>query len=107
MALRLIVMACGPGKLGDWLVPDSMLGLKLDEACAAHDRCYAEAGGPDRLHCDWKFLETMLTLVRHYAVRRRRWMFWVAVLYYAAVRLLGGRAFKRARARAARETTNV
>lgn len=90
-------MSCGPGIIGDWLVPDTPLGLKLRAACKAHDDCYGKADGPDRLECDWRFLVRMLVMVRRYAPKRRRWMFWVAVAYYTAVRLFGWRAFKKAR----------
>lgn len=31
---------CGPGELGDRLVPDSILGLSVQPACAIHDYCY-------------------------------------------------------------------
>lgn len=90
-------MSCGPGRIGNWFVPDSPLGMKLRMVCNAHDRCYANIDGPDRLECDWRFLEHMLVIVRRYGPRRRRMMFWVAVSYYTAVRVFGGRAFRKAR----------
>jgi hypothetical protein len=31
---------CGPGGLGDWLVPDTMWGLNISEACRIHDWYY-------------------------------------------------------------------
>jgi len=42
---------CGPGDLGDWLVPDIGEGMEL--ACESHDVCYAEGGSEsDREACD-------------------------------------------------------
>ena len=31
---------CGPGEFGDKLVPDSILGLSIQTACAIHDHAY-------------------------------------------------------------------
>ena len=34
-------MGCGPGKWGDYLVPDTMYGLNVKAACSIHDICYS------------------------------------------------------------------
>lgn len=31
---------CGPGKLGDWFVPDALLGESIFRACQIHDWVY-------------------------------------------------------------------
>jgi len=31
---------CGPGGFGDWIVPDTMWGLNISEACRVHDWYY-------------------------------------------------------------------
>lgn len=42
--------ACGPGGVGDQLVPDSGPWFNFTTACANHDACYAAQRG--QLYCD-------------------------------------------------------
>ncbi len=35
-----VVGGCGPGKWGDRIVPDSILGVDIGPACDIHDYCY-------------------------------------------------------------------
>ena len=35
-----IVGGCGPGKWGDRLIPNSILGVDISPACDIHDYCY-------------------------------------------------------------------
>ena len=34
---------CGAGKVGDWLVPDSIWGVNISPACWVHDQMFAVA----------------------------------------------------------------
>lgn len=82
---------CGTKGLGGWLVPDTLWGLDISEACNIHDWMYAE--GNDKAHADLIFLYNMLVLVAQRGgwlapLRRHR-----AVKYYLAVADLGGLAF--------------
>jgi hypothetical protein len=72
--------ACGPGGVGDWLVPD--FGVEL--ACENHDQCYQRGGDDnDRRACDQQLYLDMLymgapqQLAASYfiAVRAAGWMF--------------------------------
>jgi len=35
-----IVNGCGPGGLGDFLIPDTVWGLSIKDACKIHDWCF-------------------------------------------------------------------
>jgi hypothetical protein len=39
---------CGPGKWGDKLIPDAILGLSLTPCCYCHDCSYSEADTADK-----------------------------------------------------------
>lgn len=85
---------CGPGKLGDEIVPDIWFG----EACTLHDLEYADPQAGDKKACDLRFYErlkseasTAKTPFRR-AVRRT-----LAWFYYQGVRWFGGLAFRNAR----------
>jgi hypothetical protein len=49
--------ACGPGGVGDQLVPDSGPWFNFTAACANHDACYAAQRG--QLNCDNWFRDDM------------------------------------------------
>jgi RHS repeat-associated protein len=52
-------LSCGPGQLGDSLIPD----LGFGDCCDAHDDCYAGTNGhycKDRVVCDREFCECMM-----------------------------------------------
>jgi len=38
---RAVVNGCGPGKAGDWLVPDNIIGLNAKPSCEIHDWMFA------------------------------------------------------------------
>ena len=86
---------CGPGKLGDWFIPDTMLGESVHLACEIHDWCY-HAGQTlqDKFTADLLFLVNMVILVNDGdmldAVRLRRVM-----TYYECVAFGGEEAFKK------------
>lgn len=90
-------MSCGPGKFGNWIVPDSPLGLKLGQCCKFHDSLYQDPMSFTRRECDQKFLECMQKRVRQYPWVRRAFYFAVVWSYYLSVRAGGWRAWKRSR----------
>jgi len=73
--------ACGPGGVGDWLVPD----FNMEWACEQHDLCYARGGDDDdRLACDQRLYLDMLYMGAPLQL---------ATTYYLAVRAGGWMAF--------------
>ncbi len=83
-------LACGPGTIGNILVPDGIPGLyNFNSCCQDHDDCYAEQE-LSRLECDVEFRECMFA---HCETRRlERCCRFFARVYYNAVRL-GGALF--------------
>ena len=86
-------MSCGPGRLGDWLVPDGPWA----EVCKRHDEAYKKGGTPeDRKKADKAMLKEMIqTALSH----DHCWFTIVilvswAQLYYVAVRLFGWTRWK-------------
>ena len=79
--------ACGPGGVGDQLVPDSGPWFNFTAACANHDACYgAQMGQPE---CDNAFRDDMYA---HCATRpwyQRGLCRSTANVYYDAVRRFG------------------
>ena len=73
-------MTCGPGKLGDWLVPDCIFGMNMFEVCRWHDEAYTNPGGRTKGQIDRVFLERLLILAG-WSWRKRL----VARTYYYAV----------------------
>ncbi len=84
-------LSCGPGKLGDYFVPDSWITYSFEPACDMHDKCYGTCG-KKRSQCDNEFLDFMWwicdnTLGRSsLSYRHCREM---ASIYYLAVRKYG------------------
>jgi hypothetical protein len=79
--------ACGPGGVGDQLVPDSGPWFNFTAACANHDACYAAQQG--QLNCDNWFRDDMYA---HCATRpwyQRGLCRSTANVYYDAVRRFG------------------
>ena len=79
---------CGPGKFGDWLVPDTMWGLCVSEACNIHDWMYAYGvTANDRKEADDILLRNLYILIDNDSptwlfrklrrVRARTYYFWV------------------------------
>lgn len=92
-----IAGGCGPGEIGDWIVPDRVWGVSIKDACKIHDWMYwIGRTKEDKEEADRVFLNNMLRLIEAYdgwsrvlnGFRRYR-----AVTYYNAVRDLGGPAF--------------
>jgi hypothetical protein len=79
--------ACGPGGVGDQLVPDSGPWFNFTAACAAHDACYGAQLG--QAYCDSRFRDDMYA---HCATRvwyQRGLCRNTANVYYEAVRRFG------------------
>ena len=84
---------CGPGKVGDRLVPDFI----FEDACSIHDAGYADPGDRTKAEIDWEFKRNMVASARKRGfVKRVLWtpMIW---LYWANVRFLGRKAWERSR----------
>jgi hypothetical protein len=72
---------CGPGGVGDWLVPD----FNMELACEQHDLCYERGGDDeDRLACDQQLYLDMFYMGAPLQL---------ATTYYLAVRAAGWMAF--------------
>lgn len=89
--------ACGPGGVGDKVVPDG----RFKPACKRHDKCYGTYDGPSKKTCDKRFRKHMKRIcsrdrdVVDLSVCNGR-----AESYYQAVRVGGGPAFRKARKKA-------
>jgi hypothetical protein len=89
---------CGPGGIGDFLVPDTIYGLSIKPACQVHDWDYRFGEGhseEERKKADKRFLTNMFLIIDDHggnfiimALRRRR-----AKEYYLAVRWFGAAAY--------------
>lgn len=89
---------CGPGGMGDWLVPDTVYGLSIRDACRIHDTYYRHwniSNEKARKMADRIFKNNMLRIVKEktnnqvlFRLRRRR-----CKTYYKMVRFAGGPAF--------------
>lgn len=97
--LAMMTGGCGPGKYGDYLVPDTAWGLSIKLACVAHDYMYAIGLYlNDKEKADLWFLLNMLKIVNTKSknktlkvLRRYRVM-----SYYSAVAEVGGKSFSKA-----------
>ncbi len=87
---------CGPGSIGDWLVPDTVWGLSIRLACLIHDWMY-EVGKAivDKERADRVFRNNMVRMINSETkyeflkrLRLRR-----ANTYYKMVDKYGGPAF--------------
>lgn len=91
-----ITGGCGPGGLGDYLVPDTMWGLSIYYPCRIHDFGYwAGKTEEDKAFEDNRFLNNMVRVVK---ARSRLCLFkkfrlWRCKRYYQAVHWFGGPAF--------------
>lgn len=55
---------CGSKGLGGWIVPDTLYGLSISDACNVHDWCYAEGvTHDDKLAADRLFLDNMYRII--------------------------------------------
>ncbi len=84
---------CGPGRIGDWFVPDTMWGESIFLACRIHDWMYhTGTTSEDKRIADKVFLWNMTTLIDdgefldHVRLRR-------VMTYYQAVSFGGNDCF--------------
>lgn len=87
---------CGPGGVGDLLVPDTIWGLNIRRCCQIHDFMYWEGlCHADKEAADRVFLYNMLRVVQ--ARTKNKWLRRLRVrrakTYYEAVSTFGGPAF--------------
>lgn len=89
---------CGPGGTGDLLVPDTMFGVDISNACRIHDWYYRFWPGKteeDRAMADRIMRNNLLRIVR--AKSNNRFSLWLrernCQLYYNMVRNYGASAF--------------
>jgi hypothetical protein len=89
---------CGPGGLGDILVPDKMYGLDVSDACRIHDwyyRFYGDNSEGGRREADEILKNNLLRIVRKKS--KSRILRWLRTrrcrTYYGFVRFAGGPAY--------------
>ena len=90
-------MACGPGRIGDWLVPDWAYGLDMRRCCQGHDGGYENPGRLSRKAIDKMFLVCLLKKIAIHEPKYRRTLVTVAYTYYWAVRVGGWVAWNKCR----------
>ena len=89
---------CGPGDIGDYLVPDNILGVSVREACRVHDWYYRFFEGnteEDRRMADRIFFNNMTKIIRGAG---GRWLLVrlrcrIALVYYRSVVTYGANSF--------------
>lgn len=88
-------MGCGPGKWGDYLVPDTMYGLNVQPSCSIHDTCYALGKtDEDKIIADVMMLMNNLAIIQAKSwplIRAARC--YRAMSYFLAVSEGGEKAF--------------
>ena len=89
---------CGPGGLGDWLVPDTVYGLSIKSACMIHDwyyRHYEDDTEYGRKIADRVFRNNMIRIVTHKSKSRilERLRLIRINTYYLSVRKFGAPAY--------------
>jgi len=85
--LQASVSACGPGRFGDSLVPDSGSFFNFTGPCSRHDSCY-HYRSVSRATCDTRFRDEMDAVCRtSYAGSSRCYL--LSDIYYGAVRAFG------------------
>ena len=97
--LAMLTGGCGPGKYGDYLVPDTMYGLSIKSACVVHDYEYAVGKtSDDKRKADLHFLENLLFIVnRDSRWKIAKWLRGYRVMsYYLAVANGGDSSFGKA-----------
>ncbi|MBU2249268.1 MAG: hypothetical protein KKD77_21150 [Gammaproteobacteria bacterium] len=84
---------CGPGKFGDWLVPDTVWFINIKPACYLHDCQYSEADTPEKRYAaDKNLFNNAEKIIR--LKSRNKFTLWLRMSrlmkYYAAVDIAGG-----------------
>jgi len=87
---------CGPGRLGDLFIPDTMYGLRITSICKIHDWMYMVGETEeDREVADRVFLNNLVRWINYKtSFLPLRWLRLIrARSYYTAVRYFGGPAY--------------
>lgn len=89
---------CGPGEYGDYLIPDKILWIPIEEACRIHDwEYYIGETIEDKKQADFNFLMNMLEI--SYKRSKFRFMRWLRdhliFQYFTAVYYCGDSAFQK------------
>ena len=89
---------CGPGGVGDFLVPDTVYGLSIRDACRIHDWAYRHSLGDsdeDRKRHDRILMNNSLRIVdagtKFWIIKKLRYR--RCKTYYQMVRAFGGPAY--------------
>ena len=90
--------SCGPGGIGDWMVPDTIYGLSMRPACRQHDYDYRFGNGASDEHrkeCDARFKKNMHIIVHEESGSKMlKTMRHVRInIYYLSVRAFGSAAY--------------
>jgi RHS repeat-associated protein len=90
---------CGPGTIGDLLVPDDWPSYGFGKCCNAHDDCYGckDKEAPSKDECDAAFYKCMMKECSKLYGYDKQSCVGNARLYYNMVHNYGHRSFKRAR----------
>lgn len=92
-----VVNGCGPGSWRHDVVPDSLIGVSIGEACDIHDWMYEQGSTLDEKRwADTMFLRNMRALIdQSGGFWLLRWLrHRLAERYFAVVVALGGPAFE-------------
>lgn len=85
--------SCGPGTIGDMIIPDRLFGLRMTPACNIHDHGYALARTCEsKLNADMAFVLNMHQINEQArSIFLMRWLRRFAInFYFSAVRDFGG-----------------
>jgi hypothetical protein len=78
--------SCGPGEIGDWLVPDTLWGQNVIEACQVHDFMCRKGGAlEDKKFTDMLFLFNMISIIEDEKDFFDEMSLYRAITYYIAV----------------------
>jgi len=90
--------SCGAGDgVGDKLIPDKILWLKVSAACEIHDDCFehADATWADFHQCSNMFIRNLLSIITSKSMRAVGFFrVLIASVYFFAVDTVGSKVFK-------------
>jgi hypothetical protein len=89
-------LACGPGGIGDYFVPDKPKGYDFSKCCHKHDNCYSNECSKSRKQCDDNFFDCMIRECNRRHLGKKE-CYNLAAEYWYWVDKYGGGSFNRAR----------
>ena len=92
-------LQCGPGKLGDFIIPDKPGGYDFSKCCRRHDDCYSGKNkqcDKDKEQCDEEFYQCMKRVCDIYHLANRE-CYKFASMYWYYVDKYGQGSFQGAR----------